>query len=680
MVMTSLAALVAGGAFGVASAQPAVAPIVNDPNRDQGWQGLPDVDQTTPRRSRAGRPQPVDAEPDDLAPVQRATPRSPRSDAEAAGLRLGSPSTPPTTEERERRAAEGRRAPWVNQSRQSPALGPSGLVPPNANERNRPLSSRAEPLPNRRTGRLAPRATDQPNAARPRAGEARTANRAPLGLRPTFQTVRTRQVQEVTLSAVDRRALLQAGGRGVAPPVQPPRGADVPTIVERGAPGRVLPNANPLGPAAVIDPRTGEVVSFARTVPPVNLRPSELVTIPAPVSTQVDPFAPVGLRLGSFLVLPSVDATLGYDTNPTRAASRTATGGAPATPIRGSAFSQVTGDIIAISDWSRHEVAARLRGSYTSFFDATDVNRPDLAATVTGRLDISRESRLFAEGRYVLGATSAGSANLPSLTGGARLTGLPLTHQFGATLAGEQDLGRLRLTLRGSLDRFTFDDAPVSSGPAIDQSSRNYNAAGLRLRTAYELTPGLRPFVEVGVERRTFDTPVTLAGAQQGSTALTARAGASFEITRLITGEVSGGVIQRRNADPRFGSVNAPVIDGSLVWTPSALTTVTLTARSTIDETTIVNSSGIERRDFGLQVEHGFRRWLTGTARLGVGFDRYDGTTRRDTRMLASLGLVYRANRNLQIRGEIRHERLQSSQPGTDFTANVMLVGLRLQR
>ncbi|WP_163068316.1 outer membrane beta-barrel protein, partial [Acinetobacter baumannii] len=52
---------------------------------------------------------------------------------------------------------------------------------------------------------------------------------------------------------------------------------------------------------AVIDPVTGEVISFART--------------PA---VEADPFAPVGLRLGTFVVTPSADVTLGYDSNPRR--------------------------------------------------------------------------------------------------------------------------------------------------------------------------------------------------------------------------------------------------------------------------------------------------------------------------------------------------------------------------
>lgn len=626
-----------------------------DSNRDTGWQGLPPIEPDLRRRAeddRRRRPRPAETQD---------APR-PGSDAEAAGLRGGLALT---EEERARRRALDRRAPWISADPSRPALGSRGLVPPASGAARAQLSGRPAATANRRTGRLPQRLAQPLGAEQPALG-LRTLSR------PTFAVVRARPAPEITISQADRRALFQPGARAVAVPVQPPRGADGPTIEEQRIQpsGRQLPNANPLGRNAVIDPQTGEVISFAPTVPPVNLRTTELVTIPAQTSAAQDAFAQVGLRAGSFIVLPSADLNVSYDTNPRRAP----------TQARGSWFTQPTLDVIAFSDWQRHEVAARIRGSFSNFATAPDANRPDLAATVTGRLDLTRDTRLFAEVRYVLGATSAGSPNLPALPVGVTARGLPLTHQFGATTAVEQDFGRLRLTARGLVDRFTFAEAPVSAGPPLDQSSRNYNAYALRLRAAYEISPALRPFLEVGVERRAFDTSVLNSGVRQGALLTTYRVGLTFELTRLVTGEVAVGTLDRRNVDPGLRGSTSPIVDGSLAWTATPLTTITATARSTSDETIVVGASSINRRDFGLQIDHSFRRWLVGTVRVGYGLDDYPGATRRDQRFLASIGLVYRATRDLQIRGEIRHEQLRSNQPGTDFTAQVLTLGLRLQR
>mgnify|MGYP003379955675 FL=1 len=243
-----------------------------------------------------------------------------------------------------------------------------------------------------------------------------------------------------------------------------------------------------------------------------------------------------------------------------------------------------------------------------------------------------------------------------------------------------QDIGRLQLALRGTFDRFTYDDAVTNAGVVLPQSERDYNAYGGRLRASYELTPGLRPFVEVGIEQRRFDRLVATGGTLQGSTSTTYRVGSTFELTRLLTGEISAGYLVRDNLEPTFGDIGLPVFDASLVWTATALTTVRLTAKSMIDESFTTGASGIEKRDVSIELEHAFRRWLTGTARLAYGHDNYRGTNRVDQRMVASLGLVYRASRNLQIRGEIRRESLQSNTANQSYSANVVLFGLRLQR
>ena len=85
-------------------------------------------------------------------------------------------------------------------------------------------------------------------------------------------------------------------------------------------------------------------------------------------------------------------------------------------------------------------------------------------------------------------------------------------------------------------------------------------------------------------------------------------------------------------------------------------------------------------RDAGLEVNHAFRRWLIGTVKLGYGLDDYVGMARIDNRYLASAALTYKLTRSVQIKGEVRQEWLRSNIPGTDYTATVALIGLRLQR
>lgn len=594
----------------------------DDAGRDAGWQGLGPVEPAAPN--------PLSAPP---------------SDAEAAGLRSTVAPVPGESRtvgaQRDRARAEARRAPWNARPVGPTALPPDAGVagPPPAAQGLPRVTSQPAPMANRRTGRMPPRPATASVGSR-------------LGGLRTLTPAAPRGPSTLAPNREDSRAL-DRGLRGVTPPVQPRRPVDVPIVTERSQlpSGRVLPNANPLGRNTVIDPRTGEVISFDR-------RPQ----------AEADPFAPTGIRFGSFVVTPTLDATVGYDSNPRRLPS----GGS------GSLFTQSYGEVQARSDWSRHELTARLRGTYAAYASDPGVNRPELNGVVTGRLDVTRDTRLEGEARYLLNTNSPGSSNLPSAPAGLR--NLPLIHQYGATAGVVQDIGRLQLSLRGTVDRYTYNDAVTNAGTVLPQGERDYNALGARLRASYELTPGLRPFVEAAIDQRRFDTLVSSGGTLQGSTAMTYRVGTTFELTRLLTGEISAGYLVRDNLDPTFGDVAVPVFDASLVWTATALTTLRFTAKSTIDESFTTGASGIERRDVSLELEHAFRRWLAGTARIAYGQDTYRGTPRVDQRMVASLGLIYRASRNLQIRGELRRETLQSNETGQSYSANVVLFGLRLQR
>ena len=112
----------------------------------------------------------------------------------------------------------------------------------------------------------------------------------------------------------------------------------------------------------------------------------------------------------------------------------------------------------------------------------------------------------------------------------------------------------------------------------------------------------------------------------------------------------------------------------------SGLTTVTLTGSSRADEIVVAGTSGVLRRDVGVQVEHAFRRWLIGTFKAGYGFDDYIGSIRADSRMSLGTAITYKFNREIALKGEYRYDQLRSNIEGNDYSANVFLVALKLQR
>jgi len=384
-----------------------------------------------------------------------------------------------------------------------------------------------------------------------------------------------------------------------------------------------------------------------------------------PRAPEEEPFAPVGVRAGSFTLRPSLEVYGGYDDNPFRVNS----GKLPST------FMKTEGKVEAESNWSRHSLSGELRGAYTDYFEVPGNDRPEAEAKLRGRIDVSSMSRIELEGRAALTTDAAGSPD--AITSAKRP---PNVYTLEGSAGYVQRFNRVELGLRGMVERSTHQDAELLSGATLDLSDRDYTSYGAALRGSYESTPDFKPFAEVAVDRRIYDHKVDFTGVQRGSDGMRLRAGAEFARERRLSGEVSAGYAWRKYEDPTLENISGLIVDASLIWRATGLTTVTLKANSEIGETTLAGASGVFHRQASVTVDHAFRRWLIGTAGASFGIDDYVGTDRRDDRIGLLAGLTYYFNRYAALKGEFRHERLRSTVPGDDYTANIVMLGLRLQR
>jgi hypothetical protein len=448
--------------------------------------------------------------------------------------------------------------------------------------------------------------------------------------------------------------------RGVAAGAVPVEVVEpAPAPPRRAAPRMVAPVRQPL--------RGAVAAPVARAVrPAVTGLPPPLDPPPPPRrrAPEDDPYASLGLRLGGVTVLPAIEQAIGYDTNPRRVARG----------AEGSVVHRTQGEVALRSDWSRHALNGSLRGSYSAYPGVEGANRPEGEGNLTLRLDVLSETQVELESRFRLETLRPGSPEL-----GAPVRGRPLVATYGASAGVTQRFNRFALGLRGSVDRAQYEDARLADGALLDQGDRDVTQAALRLRGSYELTPGLIPFVEATVDARTHAREVDRAGFRRDSTGVSGRVGSTFELTRLLTGEVSGGLQARTYEDERLKDLRGPVGEAALVWSATPLTTVRLRGAAAIEETTIANASGAVATRATLEVQHDLRRNLSLTAAATVAEADYRGVRLREETRAASLRVDYKLTRSVALRASFTHERLTSTAPGADYTANVYLVGLRFQ-
>jgi hypothetical protein len=292
-------------------------------------------------------------------------------------------------------------------------------------------------------------------------------------------------------------------------------------------------------------------------------------------------------------------------------------------------------------------------------------------------------TRINLGSRVLVSTDNPGSPNLQ-----AGLSKLPVFITYGGNAGVTQHFNRFELTTKADAERTAYQDSQLTDGSTASNQDRNYNQYGTTLRGGYEMTPGVTPFVEVGTDTRVHDLSTDTSGYQRNSKGYVANVGTTFELSRLLTGEVSVGYLTRTYDDPRFDRLKGLIGSASLVWTLDALNTVKFTASSTLGESSVPGVPGVFYRDAGVQWDHSFRRWLVGTLKAGIGQDLYEGTStastdvagRTDNRYSVGAGLTYKIDRTMQIKGEFQQNWLRSNVTGVDYTASTFLIGLRLQR
>lgn len=486
----------------------------------------------------------------------------------------------------------------------------------------------------------------------------------------------------VTIVDADPNQAVRPQNAALAPPARPGQGGgDLPSGRRKGAklyPGQPKPKKLGPGNVAVADPAQSALPPARGNRPP--LAPALAGTVPGQpprkrLKPDDNPFDPIGLRVGGFLVKSALETRGGYDTNPARIS-----------PPKASAFYVVAPELMVTSDWSRHALVADLRGSYTGYGTTlspdgsmalpapANLDRPNFDGHIDGRLDVTRDTKLLSQLRMRLFTDNPGSPNIQ-----AGLTKYPLGMNSGTSLGIDQSFNRLQIAAVGNFDRTTYQPSQLTDGSTDSNNDRNFNQYGGVVRISYELTPGIKPFGEAQFDRRVRDQNFDSSGYQRSSSGTAVKGGTSFEFSRLLTGEIGVGYAMRSYVDPGLSDLTGLLTSASLIWTATPLTTARFASTTSLDESTLPGVSGVLTRSYSLEVDHDFRRWLTAIGRFSWGTSDYQGNDRLDTFGSVGGDLIYKLNRNLQVKAQLRRDWLDSNVPGSSTAATVVTLGVRLQ-
>ena len=437
------------------------------------------------------------------------------------------------------------------------------------------------------------------------------------------------------------------------PPLQPYRGAQ--RLGLRG--GAPDPNANSadLTPIGAVAP--APTVAATPAPPPLRRIPAD----PAP-------FDPVGLRLGDIDLKPYFEQDVGYASNPL------ALGGGG---VKSSGFETSEAGLSWQSVWSRDDLHGQLKGGYTDYFATPEANGGYGSGAIDGRYDATRDLSFDAEGRFNVAPEPLSSLGLIAADGHNPY--VPIA-TYGATIGGAQKFGDLTLALHGTYDATSYTDVALAGASVSNLASDDYNDWGLRARASYRLSEAVSPFVELDYDVRRYDGQTDAGGYQRDSQGGAARAGVTMAFSQLLTGEASLGYGEREYQDPRLPRASAPLIDASLIWAATPLTTLTLKAQTQLNDSVLPGASADVNRVYSVELSHALTRQITLGLVGAYGTDNYVGVAQTDASTSFGAKAEYHLDRDIVVKASATRQIYASSLNGGGYSGNVFLLGIRLQR
>jgi hypothetical protein len=377
-----------------------------------------------------------------------------------------------------------------------------------------------------------------------------------------------------------------------------------------------------------------------------------------------NPYAPVGIRVGTFVVSPSVESGLTWTSN-----ADSSTTGEPAL------LSETTLRLNAISEWGGDKTTFDAFGNFRKTISGEEIKETRAGLDAALERDLGHEWRLLAALGYEIGPESASS---PVIIEGTLEE--PIVQTYSGSLGAEKDIGKVQLRLTGNVEREIFGDAELSTGGTVSQADRNSTLAALVLRTGYEISPALTPFVELEYGRRFYDEELDSNGFARSTTRTGARAGVALDLGEKFNGELAAGWIREDPEDDRLEPLSGPSLAAALNWSPVRGTLVGLNATTTVEGTTTPDESGSILHSGLLTASRELRANLTGSVALGAAYRDYTGADGHDVIWSTESSLTYWFNRYAGLTGRLRHEQQTSTLPDRDYTANGVFLGLKLQR
>ena len=390
-----------------------------------------------------------------------------------------------------------------------------------------------------------------------------------------------------------------------------------------------------------------------------------------PKGHELDPYVPIGTRIGSFLLF--TEAEIGT----------ILTDNVLGTPIPRSDYAfEFAPNVRLESDWGRHFFSAEFDADRSWYNDFSVEDDKTYLALLKGRLDVTRRTHLGLE----LGKSQTQEGrNSISLTDIAGIqTNVQEEH---ITAAADHTFNRLTLKVEGSVAQYDYSDAgalgifdPTVNTFIPQQDIRDYREDELTVKGTYELQPDLAVFVEGEISQEVYEQPISISGITRDSNGFAVLSGMTFAFSDAFFGEIGLGWGQQTSIDESIAPIEGFLLNADIIWLPTPMTMVEFLTRSQVSTSTLVDSLGAIDRYYELSLQHAFWRYLVLGGYVSYEIADYAASTLVDERVKEGATAEYFFNPYFSIYARYEHTDFMSTEELNNFNQNEVRIGMRIRR
>jgi len=372
---------------------------------------------------------------------------------------------------------------------------------------------------------------------------------------------------------------------------------------------------------------------------------------------------PLGVRVGSFLIFPSMDVGGQFNSNIFNTESN-----------RKADLIWIASPSLRLnSTWSNHMLNVFARGNFGFYTSNSRENYQDFAVGVESRVDIQRDTKVLfdvsaARSHEERGSPEDANGRFPSVYY-AYKSDMRFRHRFN----------RVTVELGALMDFHDFAGVEGASGRTIDQDDRDRLRWEGAVRLGYFFNPRSEVFVRGAYSAVRYPRSPDRNGFDRNSSGFAVLGGLNYRITSTLFGELALGYREQHYEDRRLPPARGPAFNGSLTWLMTPLTTVQVSGARAIEETILSNASSYFATSGQVEITHELLRNVILQARFSIQNFSYTGISRNDTYYRPGVGVTYLMGRHVYLRARYDLVYRQSNINGQNYEAHVFLLSARFQ-